>query len=891
VKRKKKKQVKRIPETDNLSREQVKICSLFFPQINKTSRRPMFEIIEIKVMRGPNQWSDQHTKLIVLKIKIESSVSTDLLKELKQFFPKAHYELSPLNEIAEGIKVTAIELQRKAGMNIDYGMIYPHSKPNIYRIVFAYENEEAGKYAADSAVKLIEAISGKQKIEISPYVEELEDLKTHEEMGATTAFILNEALSRDIPYKRFDSGSLITLGYGTKQKKIRTAVVDSTSGIGIELAGDKEETKKMLEEAKFPIPKGELIYDEEDLLEAIKNMRFPLVTKPLDGNHGRGVTTNINNVEKAKHGLMIAQKISRAVILEEFISGDDHRFLVINFKLVAVAKRTPASVKGNGKSTIAELIEEENENPERGTGSDHPLARIKIDDVTKKILAERSLTLNSVLPANEILYLKEIANISAGGTSTDVTDLVHPENVFMAEHIAKLFNLNICGIDILTNDVSVPLAKTKGAIIEVNAGPGIRMHTNPTEGIPRNVAKPIIDMLFPDNDPRIPIVAVSGTNGKTTTVRLIAHILRKTGKTIGYTTTEGIYINDHVIENGDCTGSVSAQTALFDPTVDIAVLECARGGIIRNGLGFDKCDISIITNISDDHLGSKDIETLEDLARVKSVVAKSTKKNGYTILNADDDLVYNMQQFTNCKIGLFSMNENNPRIRAHCENGGVAAVIEDNYLTIYNGEWKTHIDKIENIPLSFEGRAEFMIQNILAASLATMLLTDFNPEITREALLSFLPSPEKTPGRLNLFKFKNFDFIIDYAHNKSGFLELKKFLDKTEASEKTGIIAATGDRRDEDIRNLGRYAAQMFDNIIIRHDMDLRGRPEAEHSKLLIEGIEEINRKIPVKVIPDEKEAITYAITKAKKGSMILACADDVLETIAFVTETKAREQ
>jgi cyanophycin synthetase len=851
----------------------------------------MIEIIETKVMRGPNQWSDQHTKLIVLKLKTGRPADPDFFSKLKPLFPDTHFSIESPNELAEAVKAVAIELQKKTGLHQEYGVVQATQKKDLYRVIFSYELEQIGRYAAESAVKIINAVADGKPENLNQYIEELKEMRSDENMGATTSFLLNEAVKRNIPYKRFDNGSLITLGYGIKQKKMRTALVDSTSGIGIELAGDKEETKRMLEDNKLPVPIGVLVYDEDDLLEAVQSMQFPIVTKPLDGNHGRGVTTNINSVEKAIHGLKVAQKISKAVIVEEFIQGDDHRFLVINFKLVAVAKRTPACVKGNGKSTIAELIEEENKNPERGNSQDHPLALIKVDDVTKKILVERSLTLDSVLPDQEVLYLKETANISAGGTSTDVTDLVHPENVFMAEHIAKLFNLNICGIDLLTKDVSVPLTKKTGAIIEVNAGPGIRMHTDPTEGIPRNVAKPIIDMLFPDNDFRIPIVAISGTNGKTTTTRLVAHIMKESGKTTGYTTTEGIYINDHIIEEGDCTGSVSAQTILFDPTVEVAVLECARGGIIRSGLGFDECDISIITNISDDHLGTKDIETLEELARVKSVVARSTKKDGYTILNADDDLVYGMQQFTQCKVALFSMDESNPRIRTHCESGGVAAVIEDNYLTVYNGEWKTRIEKIEKIPLTFDGRAEFMIQNLMAATLAGMILLDFNPESIRKALLSFIPSPEKTPGRLNLFKFRDFDFIIDYAHNKSGFIELKKFLDKTEASEKTGIIAATGDRRDEDIRNLGRYAARMFDNIIIRLDADLRGRPKEEHSKLLIEGIEEVNKEIPVKVIPDEREAISYAITKAKKGSMILACADNVQQTIAFVSETKAREQ
>ncbi|MDF2436812.1 MAG: cphA [Bacteroidota bacterium] len=851
----------------------------------------MFEIIELKVMRGPNQWADQHSKLIVFKLNVGNAEASELQSEVLRIFPDAHPSLSTANEIAEAVKTIALELQRKAGMHAEYGAVLTTRQPEIFRIIFSYEFEDAGKFAAASAVKIVESLVQKQSPDIHKFIEELEDIRSDEDMGATTSFILNEAISRNIPYKRFDNGSLITLGYGRKQKKMRTALVDSTSGIGIELAGDKEETKKMLEDSKLPVPKGVIVYDKEELLEEIKNMQFPLVTKPLDGNHGRGVTTEINSIEKAIHGLEVAQKISRAVIVEEFIKGDDHRFLVINYKLVAVAKRTPANVTGDGKSTIAELIEKENQHPDRGSSQEHPLALIKADDVTKKILASKSLTLESVLHEGQNLYLKEIANISAGGTSTDVTDIVHPENVFMAEHIAKLFNLNICGIDILTTDVSQPLTKKTGAIIEVNAGPGIRMHTNPTIGIPRNVAKPIIDMLFPDNDTRIPLIAVTGTNGKTTTTRLTAHILKEAGHTVGYTTTEGIYINNHLIEEGDCTGSVSAQTVLFDPTIDMAVLECARGGIIRSGLGFDQCDISIVTNVSDDHLGTKDIETLEELSKVKLVVAKATKKDGYAILNADDDLVYNMQQFTNCKIALFSLNENNERVRTHCENGGVAAVIEEEYLTIYNGEWKTRIDKIANIPLSFDGKAEFMIQNILAASLAVMIINKFDPESVRNGLLSFVPSPEKTPGRLNVFKFNDFDFIIDYAHNKSGYMELKKFLDKTEASEKVGIIAATGDRRDDDIRCLGKYAAQMFDKIIIRYDKDLRGRPAEEHSNLLMEGIKEECPSMQVEIIADEKKAIEHAIAAAKRGSVILACADKVHEIISFVTEKQEKEQ
>jgi cyanophycin synthetase len=463
---------------------------------------------------------------------------------------------------------------------------------------------------------------------------------------------------------------------------------------------------------------------------------------------------------------------------------------------------------------------------------------------------------------------------------------VHPDNVFLAERIAKMFTLDICGIDILSTDITVPLTKQTGAIIEVNAGPGIRMHTNPTEGIARNVAKPMIDMLFPDNDGRIPIVAVTGTNGKTTTTRLISHLAKTAGYKPGYTTTEGIYLQGHLIQEGDCTGPQSAQTVLFDPTIDFAVLECARGGIVRSGLGFDHCDVSIVTNITEDHLGLKDVHTLEEMARVKSVVPRSTWRDGYAILNADDDLVYNMQGDLNCKIALFSMDENNERVVDHYKNGGLAAVIEKGYVVVYNGNWKTRIEKLINIPLTFGGKAESMIKNILPAVLAATA-QKFDVEAIRRGLRNFAPSPENTPGRMNLFPINNFEVMVDYAHNADGFTQLKKYIDRTEASKKIGVIAATGDRKDDDIRKLGRIAAQMLTEIVIRHDKDLRGRPAEEHSRLLLEGIRSERADMPVEVIPDEKEAIMHAVSKAEKGSFVLVCADHVQETIRMVSEIK----
>jgi cyanophycin synthetase len=837
---------------------------------------------EIQVLRGPNRWSPNYYKLIVLRLSHPEKPSGELMVRLERTVPGIRIPLLQSENLPYIVGTIALELQKKAGDESDFLELHPTNEPGVTRVVFSYMNRDVGTHAALAAVTNTGKLMKGESYDIAEDLREMRYLR-EDGMGPTTAFILEEVKKRNIPYKSLGHGSLYVLGQGNKQKKIRTAVADTTSGLGIEIAGDKDETKTVLMEANIPVPHGLLVYSEDELLNKLPKMSFPLVIKPLDGNHGRGVTTNINSVDKALFGFRIAQKISRTVIVEEFIAGDDHRFLIINYKLVAVAKRTPARIIGDGTSTIRQLIDKENEHPDRGDTSEHVLAKIRIDAITNKILEEKNYTPETVLPPDELLYLKDTANISAGGTADDVTDDVHPENIFMAERIAKLFSLDICGVDILAKDVSQPIIHGTGAVIEVNAGPGIRMHTNPTNGIPRNVAKPIIDMLFPQNEARIPIVAVTGTNGKTTAVRLISHLLKTAGFTPGYTTSEGVYIDGHIIEEGDCSGSRSARTVLFDPEIDIAVLETARGGILRTGLGFDHCDISIVTNVTGDHLGLNDVHTLEEMAKVKRVVPMSTKKEGYAILNADDDHTYNMQAEIPCKTALFSMDQNSERIRLHVESGGIAAIIEDDSLVLYNGEWKSILGKVEDIPLSMKGRAQSMVMNILPSVIAAALLTNFNEEMIRKGLSTFIPSPEMTPGRFNMFNFGHFELMVDYAHNTAGFIELKKFLDKTTASRKVGIIAATGDRLAEDIIMQGQLSAEMYDDIIIRFDDDNRGRTKEEIVSLLTTGIRKKNLNVPVKIIETEKEALEYALQHAETGSLIVTRADHVLGTLQLV--------
>jgi cyanophycin synthetase len=848
----------------------------------------MIRLIETNVMRGPNQWSTDQTRLIVARFDAENlpaSAEQDFLTQVLYRFPGASSDANHIalpNAVESLVKHLVVHLQLLAGMACDYCRLRQTLSPGQFLVLFEFQSEIPGVYAAEAAEAIVNALLKGNDPEVNRHVAELERLNKKYGIGPTTTYILDEVKKRDIPFRQFEHGSLITLGYGNRQKKIRTAVTDATSGLGIEMAGDKDETKRILADAHVPVPQGIIVYSEEELRRRLSDVRFPVVLKPLDGNHGRGVTTDIHSLERALFGYGVARRISRPVIIEEYVKGDDYRFLVINYRLVAVALRLPAHVTGDGRSTIRQLIDKENEDPQRGDSSEHVLALIKVDEVTTKILNEKGLMPDSVLPNNERLVLKDTANISAGGTAIDVTDKVHPENRFMAERIARLFNLDICGIDIVATAVDVPVTRDVGAVIEVNAGPGLRMHSNPQHGVHRDVASPIIEMLFPNAAAsRIPVVAVTGTNGKTTTTRLLAHMAKVAGYMPGFCVSDGIYINGHLIFEGDCTGAISAQQVLFDPTIDFAVLECARGGIIRSGLGFAQCDVSILTNIGEDHLGMKDIHTVDDMTRVKAVVPRSTRESGLAVLNADDNRVYGLYESLSSRIGLFSLAPHSDRIQSHIRSGGIAAVIEDGAIVAYDNS-RIYIEKLENIPLTYGGSAAFMVQNVLAATLAG-IGCGFDPSVIRNALQTFGPSPENTPGRLNLFDFGNFRVMVDYVHNAEGFKEVKKFLATTSHGIKTAIVSVAGDRRDEDIRAAGMVCATTFDRLITRDDHDLRGRSPGESAALVAAGVRHIDPAMPCEHIADGDEAIRTALSRANDNELVFICADKVKHTLELI--------
>ncbi len=869
------------------------------------------KIIEIKALRGPNYWSIRRGKLIQMMIDLEemeqqptnkiASFRENLEKLIPTLYSHRCSENKPggfFERVDEGtwmghvMEHIALEIQTLAGMDMGFGRTRGTGKEGEYYVVFNYMEEAVGVFAAKSAFKICEALIAGNDYDLNADVQTMRELREETRLGPSTGCIVEEAARRGIPFIRLNKSSLVQLGYGVNQQRIRATIAGTTSCIAVDIAGDKDDTKNLLEAAEIPVPKGSIIRGEEGLQDAINKIGYPCVLKPLNGNHGKGATTNIINYEQAKTALEAAQKYGRSVIVEKFITGFDFRLLCINYKFVCAALRTPAAVTGDGEHNIQWLIEETNKDERRGYGHEKVLTQITVDDFTKKMLDDKGYTLETVPAKGELVLVKPTANLSTGGTSTDVTEEVHPSNIFMAERIAKIIGLDICGIDIMAPNLKVPITENGGAVLEVNAAPGFRMHIEPSEGIARNVAEPVIDMLFPkENTGRIPIIAITGTNGKTTTSRLVAHIAKTAGYKVGYTTSDGVYIQNQMMMKGDCTGPASAQFVLKDPTVDFAVLESARGGILRSGLAFRNCDIAIVTNVASDHMGLGGIDSLEQMARVKSVVAETVYKHGFAILNADDDLVYDMRKNLSCNIALFSMDEFNPRIVEHCKNGGHAAVYENGFVTIMKGTWKIRVEKVSNIPITYGGKALHNVMNTLPSILATYLYRNIKVADIKLALETFIPSPTQTPGRLNLFQFKHFKFLADFAHNPAGLQLLCDFVSKMDGTPKVGIISGTGDRRDEDIRELGVISARHFDEIIIRQDRHLRGRTAENIVELLVEGINSNKTKeIPVTIIYNEKEAIMHAYNTAKPGSLITIMCDVVAEALDLIKSLKEKE-
>jgi cyanophycin synthetase len=865
------------------------------------------KILKTLTLRGPNYWSIRYKKLIVMRLDLEDLAEkpsneipgfyeglVGILPSLIEHFCSPGHRGGFLERVKEGtymghiIEHIALELQELAGMTAGFGRTRETSTPGVYNVVYDYVEEQAGRYAGRSAVRLCQSIvdTGTYPLEeLERDLADLRDLHASSSLGPSTETIVTEADARKIPWMLLSARSMVQLGHGIHQQRIQ-ATLSSNSGIlGVELACDKEGTKTILRDSGIPVPRGTTIQYFDDLEDAIADVGgYPIVIKPLDGNHGRGITIDINDWDHAVEAYDFAAKESksRSIIVERFYRGSDHRILVINGKLVAVAERIPAHVIGDGQNTIEDLIKITNQDPKRGDGHANVLTKITLDKTALDVLARQGYKLDSVLEVGKIAYLRATANLSTGGVAVDRTDEIHPENIWLMERVAKVIGLDIAGIDVVSPDITKPLREVDGVIVEVNAAPGFRMHVAPSRGLPRNVAAPVLDMLFPPGKPsRIPILAVTGTNGKTTTTRLLAHIYRQTGKNVGYTTTDAIYINEFLVEKGDNTGPYSASVILKDPTVEVAVLETARGGILRSGLAFDTCDVGVVLNVAADHLGLGDINTIEQMAKVKGVIAEVVNSQGYVVLNADDPLVAAMAENVTAKVAYFSMNPENPIILNQMRRDGLAAVYEDGYLSILEGKWTLRIEQAINVPGTMGGMAPFMIANALAASLAAFA-NGVDIELIRQGLRTFVLSADQTPGRMNLFNLGTHHALVDYAHNPASYEAIGGFVSNWKG-QRLGVIGGPGDRRDEDLMELGEIASRVFDRIIIKEDDDKRGRESGSAADFILKGVLQANSTVQTEIILNETEALETALTQVEPGGLVVIFPESVSRAIAHI--------
>jgi cyanophycin synthetase len=867
------------------------------------------KILQTQTLRGPNYWSIRHSKLILIRLDLEELADSPsdtiprfndglvaVLPSLEEHYCSPGCRGGFLSRLREGtmmghiLEHVALELQVLADMPVGFGRTRETATPGIYQVVIEYQHEAAGRYATRAALRLCQSIietGTYPEAELQTDLNDLRGLRTEAAQGASTEALVREAEALGIPWMELEKCDLMQLGYGKYQQRLQAALTSHSNILGVELACDKERTKAILTQMGIPVPLGQVIYafcELEDAIDALGG--YPIVMKPLDGNHGRGITIDIKTKEQAEIAYDRAKEVSAGVIVEHFYQGRDHRILVVNHKVIAVAERVPAHVVGNGRDAIAALVEQENQDHRRGEGHDNILTQIQLDAATDEMLSRQGFILDTVLQPDQVCYLRATANLSTGGIAIDRTDEIHPETVWLAERVSRIIDLDIAGIDVITTDITQPLGDADGVIVEVNAAPGLRMHIAPSQGIGRNVAAPILQMLFPPGTPtRVPIVAVTGTNGKTTTTRLIAHICSQVYDAVGFTTTDGIYIGDRLVEKGDTTGPLSAQMILQDPTVDMAVLETARGGILRSGLAFEQCDVGVVLNVAADHLGLGDIDNIDQMARVKGVIAEVVHADGYAVLNADDERVAAMADQVRGKVAYFSMDPDNELVQSHVQRGGIAAVYDQGYLLILQQDWVHRIEAVEKIPVTLGGRAPFMIANALAASLAAFV-QGVGVEKIRAALQSFKASVEQTPGRMNLFNLGHFHVLVDYAHNPAGYEAVGGFV-KNWTGPTMGVVGGPGDRRDEDLIDLGKLSATVFDQIIVKEDDDGRGRAPGSVAELIAQGIcqgvKETNAAAHYSICLDETEAILSALDQAADNALVVIFPENVSRTIALI--------
>ena len=856
------------------------------------------DVSRLRALRGPNLWSHHTAIEAVVSCSPEEcaiDVSSGFEERLRARFPKLR-PLQPTGHddtvsLAHVLEVVALDLQAQAGCPVTFSRTTSTVDAGVYQVVVEYSEEAVGRLAMELAQALCLASQNDDLFDLVKALEDLRELDEDVRLGPSTGSIADAALARNIPYRRLTEGSLIMFGWGSRQRRIQAAEMDVTSTIAEDIAQDKELTKKLLDAVGVPVPLGHEVNTSEAAWTAACDIGLPVVVKPKNGNQGKGVTVNINSREHLMSAYAAALEFDDEILVERFLPGNDFRLLVVGDKLVAAARRDPPNVVGDGVHSIRELVEEVNKDPRRGSGHATSLTKIRFDDIARTCLASQNFTADTILSKGQRVNLRNNANLSTGGTATDVTDDVHPAVAERAVAAAQMVGLDICGVDIVCDSILQPLEEQGGGVVEVNAAPGLRMHLTPSFGKGRAVGEAIINNMFAAGDNgRIPVVAVTGTNGKTTTVRLISHLLARSGLRVGMTNTDGVYVNGQCIDTGDCSGPKSARNVLAHPDVDAAVLETARGGMLREGLAFDRCNVAVVTNVgSGDHLGLNYITSVQDLAVLKRVVVQNIADKGMAVLNAADPIVAAMAMHCKGSITFFAADRNHPVMATHLAQGKRGVYVEDGCVIAAEGTQRQRMDLI-NVPITLAGAIGFQVENVMAAVAAVWGL-GLDWDTVRSGLTSFINDSDNALGRFNLFKYRGATVIADYGHNPDAMIALVQAVNALPAKRRLVVISGAGDRRDEDIREQTALLGEAFDEAVLYQDQCQRGREDGEVLALLQQGLVQASRTKTITEIRGEFLAIDTAMDKLGEGDLCLILVDQVEESLAHISARIEKEK
>ncbi|WP_338881345.1 cyanophycin synthetase [Achromobacter veterisilvae] len=854
------------------------------------------EVSRIRALRGPNLWS-KNTAIEAIVSCADAECSIDNLPEFEARLrarlpqtgllrPEGHQDAV---SIAHVLQIAALTMQAHAGCPVTFGRTASTIEPGVFQVVVEYSEEEVGRLAMELAQVLVRAALDDAPFDLADALKRLRDLDEDVRLGPSTGSIVNAAVARNIPYRRLTQGSMVQFGWGSRQRRIQAAETDLTSAISESIAQDKDLTKMLLDAAGVPVPMGRSVTTAEEAWAAAQELGGPVVVKPRDGSQGRGVAVNIETRERVIQAFEAAEEISSEVIVERYIPGHDFRLLVVGGALVAASRRDPPQVTGDGQQTIRQLVEQVNADPLRGDGHATSLTKIRFDDIALATLKKQGFDADSVPPAGTLIFLRNNANLSTGGSATDVTDEVHPEMAARAVSAARMIGLDICGVDVVAESVLYPLEDQHGGVVEVNAAPGLRMHLNPSFGKGRPVGEAIIANMYADGDDgRIPVVAVAGTNGKTTTVRLTAHLLGAAGNRVGMTNSDGVYVNGLRIDTGDCSGPRSARSVLMHPDVDAAVFETARGGILREGLAFDRCNVAIVTNIGmGDHLGLGYISTVEDLAVVKRVIVQHVHPTGTAVLNAADPIVAEMAASCPGSITYFAEDRNHPVMATHRAQGLRAVYRDGDAIVAAQGAEEIRYP-LAGIPLTRDGAITFQVENAMA-SIAAAWALGLDQDVIRRGLATFVNDAQTAPGRFNVFDYRGATVIADYGHNPDAILALVRAVDAMPARRRSAVISGAGDRRDEDIRMQTEILGEAFDDVVLYQDQCQRGRADGEVLALLQLGLANATRSKHVEEIHGEFLAIDTALARLAPGDLCLILVDQVEEALAHIASRIAQ--